>query len=399
MRRRAALSAVVVFLLFAGSLPAARAHDPTQELERVQRQIELLTSQINQAREESRRVGMRLNAARERLAAAQAELAAAQAKVDAVRVRIAEAEDRKAVITGRIGAIERELAATQATIVSTRRELEERAVALYMDASASMAPVVLSFDSASEAAVGLVYTGHLADRSQDLLATYDLLLGEEEKQRQALQAARAELDDLLRRLDEQRTELEAEAARVEELREAAEQELDEAVRLLDRINAQIAAAEEDKESLEEDAKRLEREIAALQSEGGQRPGVLAWPVSGRLTSPFGYRIHPIFGTRKFHTGIDIAAPYGSRIGSAGPGRVILAGPYGGYGNAVVVDHGGGLSTLYAHQSRIAVSVGDVVATGDTIGYVGCTGFCTGPNLHFETREDGVPVDPMKYLGG
>jgi len=117
-----------------------------------------------------------------------------------------------------------------------------------------------------------------------------------------------------------------------------------------------------------------------------------------VTSAFGYRTHPIFGTKRLHTGIDIGVGYGTPILAAESGVVILSGGYGGYGNAVVIDHGGGLSTLYAHQSSIAVGNGARIARGDVVGYVGCTGYCTGAHLHFETRENGSPVDPMKYLG-
>ncbi len=119
---------------------------------------------------------------------------------------------------------------------------------------------------------------------------------------------------------------------------------------------------------------------------------------GRVSSPFGYRIHPILGVRKLHTGIDINGSTGTPISAAADGKVILSQTYGGYGRAVVIDHGGGMATLYAHQSSIAVSVGEVVTRGEVIGYVGCTGSCTGPHLHFEVRLNGVPVDPMQYLG-
>jgi murein DD-endopeptidase MepM/ murein hydrolase activator NlpD len=398
MARRAALL-VVAALVSALIQPGAWAHDPTEELEQVQREIAAITAQIDQARQESRRLAGELAAAQQALAAAQAEVAAAQAEVDAIRADIAAAESQRDVILGKIEAVSEELATTQASIRSTRHTLEVRAVSLYMDASASMVPVVLSFESAAEAAVGLAYTGGLAEDSQDLLATYRLLLREEERQKAVLEEARTEVEELLTRLDQERVRLEEEAARLEAARQAAEEKLSEIRTFLDRLNAEIAAAEQHKEGLEADAKRLEAEIAARQQTGGQAPGKLAWPVSGWVSSPFGYRVHPIFGTRRLHTGIDIAAAYGSRIGAAGPGTVILAGPYGGYGNAVVIDHGGGLSTLYAHQSRIAVSVGQTVGTGETVGYVGCTGFCTGAHLHFETRENGAPVDPMKYLGG
>jgi murein DD-endopeptidase MepM/ murein hydrolase activator NlpD len=118
---------------------------------------------------------------------------------------------------------------------------------------------------------------------------------------------------------------------------------------------------------------------------------LIWPVNGPVTSPFGMR----WG--RMHEGIDIGVPYGTAIHAAASGRVIYAGWMDGYGNLVAIDHGNGLSTAYGHQSRIAVSNGQTVSQGQVIGYVGCTGHCFGPHLHFEVRINGTPVDPMGYL--
>jgi murein DD-endopeptidase MepM/ murein hydrolase activator NlpD len=118
---------------------------------------------------------------------------------------------------------------------------------------------------------------------------------------------------------------------------------------------------------------------------------LIWPVSGPVTSPFGMR----WG--RMHEGIDIGVPFGTPIHAAASGRVIYAGWMSGYGNLVAIDHGRGLSTAYGHQSRIAVSNGQTVSQGQVIGYVGCTGHCFGPHLHFEVRVNGTPVDPMGYL--
>jgi murein DD-endopeptidase MepM/ murein hydrolase activator NlpD len=116
-----------------------------------------------------------------------------------------------------------------------------------------------------------------------------------------------------------------------------------------------------------------------------------WPVNGPVVSPFGMR----WG--RMHAGIDIAVPSGTPIHAAASGRVVYAGWMDGYGNLVAVDHGGGLSTAYAHQSSIGVGVGQTVSQGQTIGYVGCTGHCFGPHLHFEVRVNGSPVDPLGYL--
>ena len=108
------------------------------------------------------------------------------------------------------------------------------------------------------------------------------------------------------------------------------------------------------------------------------------------------RVHPVTGVYKLHTGIDIPATTGTPIRAAESGQVITASYQGAYGNCVIIDHGNGYSTLYGHQSSIAVSVGDTVTRGQTIGYVGSTGYSTGPHLHFEIRVNGSPQDPLNY---
>jgi murein DD-endopeptidase MepM/ murein hydrolase activator NlpD len=120
-------------------------------------------------------------------------------------------------------------------------------------------------------------------------------------------------------------------------------------------------------------------------------GTFIWPVQGPVTSPFGWR----WG--RMHEGIDIGAASGTSIAAAGSGTVIYASWMEGYGNLVVIDHGGGFATAYGHQSAIAVLTGQAVTQGQTIGYVGCTGHCFGPHLHFEVRVNGAPVDPLGYL--
>ncbi|HEY6357291.1 MAG TPA: M23 family metallopeptidase, partial [Vicinamibacterales bacterium] len=126
-------------------------------------------------------------------------------------------------------------------------------------------------------------------------------------------------------------------------------------------------------------------------------GHFIWPAQGPMVSGFGMRWHPILGGYRMHTGIDIAAPYGAPIIASDAGVVLFVGWYGGYGNTVIVDHGSGYSTLYAHCSAILVNQGQNVARGQAIARVGATGYATGPHLHFEIRVNGVPVNPMSRL--
>lgn len=122
-----------------------------------------------------------------------------------------------------------------------------------------------------------------------------------------------------------------------------------------------------------------------------------WPVQGWVTSDFGSRVSPISGMPKFHEGVDIAAPYGSPIYAPADGVISFAGSKGGYGNALVLDHGYGVSTLYGHTSSLYVKDGDKVKRGQLLAAVGSTGASTGPHLHYEVHVDGVPTDPMKFV--
>ena len=136
---------------------------------------------------------------------------------------------------------------------------------------------------------------------------------------------------------------------------------------------------------------------------GRRPfagpgkGDMIWPVKGVITSPFGYRIHPIYGRQILHSGMDIGVDYGTPVKAAMGGVVVEADWISGYGNAVVIDHGNGMTTLYGHNERLNVVTGQTVKQGDIIAYAGSTGNSTGPHVHFEIRVNGEAVDPALYL--
>jgi murein DD-endopeptidase MepM/ murein hydrolase activator NlpD len=153
--------------------------------------------------------------------------------------------------------------------------------------------------------------------------------------------------------------------------------------------------------LEEANKRIQQQILEAQRNspytGQAWSGSFLMPVNGKITSGYGYRTHPVYGVKRMHTGVDIAAPHGTPIKAGGDGKIIHAARNGGYGKTVIIDHGNGRTTLYAHMSSYAVKVGDIVHQGDKVGEVGSTGVSTGNHLHFEVRVNGKHVDPMKQL--
>lgn len=189
-------------------------------------------------------------------------------------------------------------------------------------------------------------------------------------------------------------------------------ELDEATQLITDITANLAdnaAVLEQFEAAEREAETnvanmvlaLEKQRQAEAAAAVAGTGAFIWPVPSctYLTSRFGLRVHPIYGTTKSHTGVDIGAESGATIVAADGGTVVMAGVNSGYGNCVMMDHGNGYKTLYGHMSSIAVTNGQTVSQGDTIGYVGSTGVSTGPHCHYEVWKDGSRIDPEQFYTG
>jgi murein DD-endopeptidase MepM/ murein hydrolase activator NlpD len=225
----------------------------------------------------------------------------------------------------------------------------------------------------------------VASAQRDLESAQAALQSEQQAQQRArnqLDVLAAERQNLVDVADAQRRHVASEVAQIEDLSATEEAQLEA---LIVERQRQIEAQRE--------AARRAAGIAGTTS----APGALSWPVSGTITSPFGYRRNPFGGGMEFHQGLDIAAPMGTTITAAASGTVISAGWYGGYGNYILIDHGGGMATGYGHCSQIFVSVGQQVQKGQAIGAVGSTGASTGPHLHFEVRINGKPVDPAAYL--
>lgn len=392
------LTGLALILLVVLALPVPLAADDASDLEEIQRELAAVEAQIKDARTEASSIGRQVATAQAKLSEAVSEYEAATARVAEASDQVALTETRVSTLQGEQITLEAQLARTELELADLQDRLETQAVAMYMQASALPSLNFLAQSSIAEAATALAYAGDIYAHDDDVFSSFSILKREEERQRDALEVRKAEAETELARLQEYKAALVVEEAEANRILGNAQSQAAEVQSLLRQINSEIAAAEEHKDGLEADAAALEREIEDRQDPGGEAPGVLGWPLNGRVVSRFGYRIHPILGSRRMHTGIDIDGSTGDAIRAAEAGRVILAQTYGGYGRAIVIDHGGGMATLYAHQSSLAVSVGDTVERGETIGYVGCTGLCTGPHLHFEVRINGGFVDPMDYLG-
>ncbi len=218
---------------------------------------------------------------------------------------------------------------------------------------------------------------------------------EEEERRRAEEEARRRAEaERLRAEEEERRQ--AEEERLEEERRQAEEDAAAEEDQDPEDPGDDEEAPDDEPADDEPAEEPAPEPEPEPEPSGEVPS-FSHPVSGGISSPYGFRIHPIYGTSRLHTGVDYNSPSGAPIGSAAPGTVIFVGTFSGYGNTVMVSHSGGYSTLYAHMSGFNTSTGASVGRGDTLGFVGSTGLSTGPHLHFEIRLNGSAIDPAPLM--
>jgi peptidoglycan DL-endopeptidase CwlO len=287
------------------------------------------------------------------------------------------------------------LARLRARLAEARAALSDRLVELYKADKPDVVTVILESDGFADLLERAEFMQRVSQQDARIIDRV------REAKEEAV-AAEQRLDALEERLRKVAAEVARRAAEVDAIKDRLidrQQEIQGAravkTRALSSTRAQRQDLEGDLRALEKEQAAVLAKLQAAQGGGSAAPirqgsGTLIWPVNGPVVSPFGMR----WG--RLHAGVDIAVGSGTPIRAADDGRVVLLGWTGGYGNYTCVSHGS-LSTCYAHQSRYATSMGASVSKGQVIGYVGCTGHCFGDHLHFETRVNGSPVDPMGYL--
>lgn len=350
-----------------------------------------------QVREEKAAAARELDTARADDEAVYAALTAITSSVNAYQAEIDEAERQLAEAQTQVADAETAIADAELAEVALLDELAALAVAGYVSGG-DQPSALFESDNISLA----IRQDSLLDQANgdttDLLE--QLRVVQEDRDLAAIDAASALAD-----AEALEIELAAVLVVIEDeqaVQAALKLELESRVADWESKVADLAAADAE---LTQEIRDLEAAAAAASGGGGSTapaPGSSSvsgfqWPVNGSVTSGYGYRVHPIYGTRRLHQGLDISGGSGTPIAAAKGGTVLSAGWRGGYGNAVVISHGDGVTTLYAHQSSMNVTSGQQVSRGDIIGWVGSTGASTGPHLHFEVRINGSAVDPRPYL--
>lgn len=384
-----ALVACACVLIAAGPAAAAlqdRLEGSKEKLERAEEQEGVLTSTLARYHDQIGELESEVAALRTREAGVREELVAKQAELDRATVVLHRAQRRLAVVRSHL---KRSLGV-----------LRDRLVAIYESGSPDMLSVLLSSDGYSDFATRSEYIDRIHQADEGVVERVSELRDEAKRTVARLGEAKGEIeaarDTIAAReeaLAEARESAEARQVQLVSVRAERQEALARIEHHVDNFGAKVQAIQQ------EIAEQINESSSAAPLPAGPFTGSigssgLIWPVEGVITSGFG----PRWGS--FHPGIDIGVPEGTPIHAAASGTVVLLQPEaesGGYGNYTCVDHGGGLSTCYAHQTSFATSIGASVSQGEVIGYVGNTGFSTGPHLHFEVRVNGEPVDPMGYL--
>jgi murein DD-endopeptidase MepM/ murein hydrolase activator NlpD len=414
-RRLAVASLAGAVTLGVVAVPLAQANDDDlkDRHHQVQQQVEHAQDDLEHASKEAQRAGARLAAAQAQLTSAKAELAGVRRQLAVARERDAASKAKLAAAEARLVTARADLAAGRAAAVAQREEVTESVVGIYEQGD----PQLLAFTA-------LVNADSLEDLTTRAAAE-DAIVSSETDMYADLKAAEAQLKDQEQEVQDATEEAEVQRraaavnlatteSLVEQTQAATRRVLDLVATSRDARQQAIAARAHDAavlRQLKEREARIKQQIlaaarrAAAQHQShtynGASNGFLDYPVNGPVTSPFGYRIHPIYGYWGLHNGTDFGAGCGTPLHASAAGTVVETYYDDVYGNRLYLNvgtvNGANLTLVYNHLSGYKVGEGDRVARGDVVGYVGETGWATGCHLHFITMRDGVPVDPMGYL--
>jgi murein DD-endopeptidase MepM/ murein hydrolase activator NlpD len=397
--RSLAVLAVLAGLAAAGSA----AGDPGEEKAHVDARVERLRDELAGAQAREGVLTSELSAITAKARAAQAEVDEAEARLGALEAELAQQRARLAELDETIRLQTERIAFLEGQHEIALDRLEHRVRELYMTDSPDTLSFLVGADSFGELLENLDFLRRIGEQDERIVRRVEEIRVEVEKAREETRRAREEAKETERVIAERTEEQRLVTERLQAGRDAlvaAEQErraaLDEILQVERTLEHEVEVGEAESAALAEQIRIAQQRAASAQAASASTPrpvsdGPLAWPVGGPVTSGFG----PRWG--RMHEGIDIAVPEGTPVGAAAAGVVIYAGWLGGYGNLVVVDHGNGLSTAYAHNSGYAVSVGQSVTTGQTLAYSGNTGNSSGPHVHFEVRVGGSATDPLGYL--
>jgi murein DD-endopeptidase MepM/ murein hydrolase activator NlpD len=394
--------ALLAGLVCLGGLTAVASALTTDEAraqyEQNQLRLAQMRARIAAAKRQESKLAGAVEALDARLGTIDGKISDLQTSIDAVQAKLDVSEAQLAALREKLRLKRLELQKAELRLAERQRAFEQHMVDTYKSGGVSYIDVLMGSSGFEDLVTRVRFVNRIVAVDKDITSELTLARNDVAAEKASLAADTATAQKIANALEGQRAQLAGLRAALAAQRAAALTARHDKSKALAGVEKNRKAWEQQESQMAADSARLADIIRGTPGgSGGVSTGSLMWPVHGPVTSPFGWRVHPIFHVRKLHTGIDIGVGYGTPIHAADGGRVIYASWMGGYGNVIIIDHGGGLSTLYAHQSSLAVGYGAAVSRGQIVGRVGSTGFSTGPHLHFEVRVHGNPVNPMNYL--
>lgn len=367
-----------------------------------QAQDEDLTNQLSNIQQQMTNEANKKSEAEKTIGTVYEQLHAIQRDLDTATAELKQVQAERIQLDKDITKTEAELKAAQARLQSREKVFYKRVRDIYINGRLSYLDVVVGSKDFSDFANRMEMLKRILQSDMDLINTIKTEREEIAIKKAKLEEDRAKVLELEKVAQEKQNLINQKKAERQAVLERAMNDRDTAERAYNELMASSASITA---MLQQRAAERAAAAAAAASQGGsgggatwvQGTGQLAAPVVAPITSDFGWRIHPIYGTRRLHAGTDFGVDEGTPVHAADGGVVVEAGWVSGYGYTVIIDHGNGMSTLYAHNSDVAVSPGQTVSKGQVVSYSGNTGGSTGPHLHFEVRINGEPTDPMGYL--
>ncbi|HVE77109.1 MAG TPA: peptidoglycan DD-metalloendopeptidase family protein [Actinomycetota bacterium] len=389
------LLAAFLFLFSFGAPPAV-----AQSKKEIDKRKEVLREKIKAAENQAKTLSGQIAESDRRKAALDKEISGLTAAIRQAENRLAASEADLGVARNELLATEASLSQTGGRLETLNKRLAERTRSHYKSGPAHNLGILLSAEDIRGFITRLNFLRSVVQEDRGRVQALEKLSSQLSVSRDLIIQRKVDITA-------QMEAVEAEKSNIAKMRESLRVSKTSVVEELATRQKLLSQVQSDKASYLKEMAQLERESRSISSllksrQKGQvfqagSGGKLAWPTTGRVTSSYGYRTHPIFKDRRLHAGIDIGAPAGQSVIAAEAGTVVFAAVRSGYGLTVVIDHGNALGTMYAHLSGVNVSTGSKVARGTRVGSVGCSGYCTGPHLHFEARVNGEPRDPMGFF--